>query len=324
MTGKTWTYESRPANKFNLPCPVYKQPEEIACFSNDEQRRFVFGDQELRYYYPPDLVGDLNDGFDDRYVQRDRGLPDHLDGLLATLVQVREREPARRAATQADVMCYRGVMTRIMCTPYERRDAWELGGTLYIEEHESEPKRRQRINATRRQDMMGYWGYKFEALSTVSKPPHLLKPNDPELRERKRSVVNTNAQYCSVFRSRLGNHSVIMGAEVDCTAEEKRADRPMAGYVELKTSRALHTERDHYFFARNKMLKFWAQSFLASVPKVIVGFRDDRGYVRSVKTYETMEIPRKVRDKPDMWQANVCLNFADHFLRWLRSIVTID
>jgi hypothetical protein len=37
------------------------------------------------------------------------------------------------------------------------------------------------------------------------------------------------------------------------------------------------TERDRTSFERYKLLKFWSQSFLAGVPRVVVGFRDDEG-----------------------------------------------
>ncbi|RKP24557.1 RAI1 like PD-XK nuclease-domain-containing protein, partial [Syncephalis pseudoplumigaleata] len=172
--------------------------------------------------------------------------------------------------------------------------------------------------------LMCYWGYKFETVSTLSKPASQLTPNDAELKSRKRETVNTNEQYCSVYRTRLGKHSMIMGAEVDCTADEKRPDRPSAGYIELKTSRVMQTEHDRYTFARNKLIKYWAQSYLAAVPKIIVGFRDDRGRVRSLGTYNTMEIPRSVRKLPNMWEPQICLNFVDRFLDWLSTVVTID
>jgi hypothetical protein len=44
---------------------------------------------------------------------------------------------------------------------------------------------------------------------------------------------------------------------------------------ELKTNKMLTTERDRTSFERYKLLKFWSQSFLAGVPRVVVGFRDD-------------------------------------------------
>lgn len=59
---------------------------------------------------------------------------------------------------------------------------------------------------------MTYWGYKFETLSTVSKPPCEIKSkNDPALLSRQDEVTNTNVQYCSVFRSKIGPHSIVMG-----------------------------------------------------------------------------------------------------------------
>ena len=53
--------------------------------------------------------------------------------------------------------------------------------------------------------------------------------------------------------------------------------------------------------ARYKLLKFWVQSFLANVPTIVVGFRDDNGFLRSVQTLETLTVPRLVRGKAGMW-----------------------
>jgi RAT1-interacting protein len=42
------------------------------------------------------------------------------------------------------------------------------------------------------------------------------------------------------------------------------------------------------------MIKYWAQSFLANVPKVVVGFRDDEGIIKDITTYNTLKIPKEV------------------------------
>lgn len=70
---------------------------------------------------------------------------------------------------------------------------------------------------------------------------------------------------------------------------------PPAHYVELKTNKMILSERDKWTFerylapcrkcqsrianpcTRHKLLKFWAQSFLAGVPYIVVGFRDENG-----------------------------------------------
>lgn len=72
------------------------------------------------------------------------------------------------------------------------------------------------------------------------------------------------------------------------------------------------------------MIKFWAQSFLIGIPKIIVGFRDDDGNLCSLKEIKTLEIPRMVRGKDKMWDAVVCLNFLNEFFEWLRRVINIE
>lgn len=173
---------------------------------------------------------------------------------------------------------------------------------------------------------MSYWGYRFEALSTVSKPPREVRKDDLELKKRLKESANTNIQYCILVKTKLGNSSIIMGAEVDCCRDVKPTD-PLAqpsNYIELKTSRVIESERNQYSFDRYKLLKFWAQSFLVGVPRVICGFRDDNGQILNVVQYKTMEIPRQVREKPNTWHPSVCLNFANQLLNWIKTIITKD
>jgi RAT1-interacting protein len=47
--------------------------------------------------------------------------------------------------------------------------------------------------------------------------------------------------------------------------------------VELKTNRLTEHPRQQANFERHKLLKFWIQSFLAGVPHICCGFRDDFG-----------------------------------------------
>lgn len=64
-----------------------------------------------------------------------------------------------------------------------------------------------------------------------------------------------------------------------------------------------------------KLLKFWAQSFLLGVPKIIVGFRNAHGILERVQELETKDIPGNVKKKGKMtWDGNLCINFAAGFL----------
>ena len=65
---------------------------------------------------------------------------------------------------------------------------------------------------------MTYIGYKFENLSTLDTHASNLSPEElvKECERRDLDEVNTNVQFCSVFKTVLGSHSILMGAEVDC------------------------------------------------------------------------------------------------------------
>ena len=139
--------------------------------------------------------------------------------------------------------------------------------------------------------------------------------------------VNTNEAFCTVTRTRLQKHSLVMGAEVDCCLKsfrDKPSFKPPKNYIELKTTRIMQYYKQKQNFARYKLLKFWAQSFLAGLPRVIVGERDDDGVVLELKTYDTMQIPSQARQFSSDWNASVCLNFLDKFLSWMKEIVVED
>lgn len=92
-------------------------------------------------------------------------------------------------------------------------------------------------------------------------------------------------------------------------------------------------------------MKWWAQSFLVGVPKIVCGFRDDDGIVKSLQHFKTTMIPHDsqvtwshdtaitnswwcvcflVQNDLTMWQPAVCLNFLDELLTWIRKVVVID
>jgi len=75
----------------------------------------------------------------------------------------------------------------------------------------------------------------------------------------------------------------VLSAEMDCALQDERQPQckqgpPQMGLmVELKTSRQIENDRMRFSFQRYKMLSWWIQSFLAGVPRITVGWRDDDG-----------------------------------------------
>lgn len=84
-------------------------------------------------------------------------------------------------------------------------------------------------------------------------------------------------------------------------------------WVELKTSAEIRNDRDRDNFER-KLMKFWIQSFLLGVPKIIVGFRSRDGILQRLEEIEVEGIPDTVARGRRQWDGNMCNNFAAEFL----------
>ncbi|GAB1215058.1 decapping endonuclease targeting mRNA [Aspergillus terreus] len=272
-------FDIQPIGRFYASNTTIRRPKEIACFSYDDEHSFHLGDSSLRYYYPPKLPADLNQGFDEFQKLDDSG-DEHLDALLETIMAL-EKETGK--TSDADIITWRGMMTKV------------------------------------RNECHLFSGYKFETLSVIN------QPWDPTSREeiegRPELVVNNKAQYCSVVRTGIGSTKLIIGGEVDAVWDCKpdRKEDPIH-WVELKTSAEIRNDRDMLKYER-KLLKFWAQSFLLGVPKIIVGFRDQYGIVHRLEELETASIPVKVKKAgKGTWDGNICINFAAAFLEWRRNV----
>lgn len=61
-------------------------------------------------------------------------------------------------------------------------------------------------------------------------------------------------------------------------------------------------------------MKFWIQSFLLGVPKIIVGFRSREGILQRLQEIEVEGIPDTVAQGRRQWDGNMCINFAAEFL----------
>lgn len=75
----------------------------------------------------------------------------------------------------------------------------------------------------------------------------------------------------------------------------------------------IRNDRDYGNF-ESKLCKFWIQSFLLGVPKIIVGFRSREGILRRLEEIDVEGIPAMVARKGRSWDGNMCINFAAEFL----------
>ncbi|XP_062388050.1 decapping and exoribonuclease protein [Sardina pilchardus] len=304
--------------------PVYKQPVEIGYFSLDSKRKFWNDARQLRYYVEPEKCPNFNlrDGYHDRFVKRDDSIKEKLDHILRWILANRHKVQSKNETSPVgvDFVTWRGHLTKLLTTPYETQEGWllavsKLAGTLYISEVETEYACRNRENRTERHEEMMYWGYKFEQY-TCADEAH----SSPD----SGGVVNTNEAFCTVVQTRLAEHKLLFSGEVDCRDANPQAPQAPACYFELKTSAEIHTPKQRSNFHRYKLLKWWAQSFLPGVPKIVAGFRDHDGQVIDVETFKTSQISQLIKTEYNCWKPTVCMNFCSDFLSFVRKTVRED
>ncbi|GAO46002.1 RAI1-domain-containing protein [Saitoella complicata NRRL Y-17804] len=316
------------------PAPM-RQPKEIASFSYDDKRVQHHDDSGLKYYWPPALGQHLGNGFKE-LVKHDDSVDEHLDSLLAALIHHETTPPVPvsieedntaaeppKVLPAIDFVTWRGMATKLLCTPFSS-DPWSmnavrLNDTIYIEEHKQPPR-----PMDERGELFSYMGYKFEALSTLRRP--FGEVERKEIEERDKEVVNNIEQYCSIVKTSIGGSRLVLGGEVDCVYDYKPEDgeNPSSHYCELKTNKLINTDRDRTSFERYKLLKFWAQSFLLGVPKVIVGYRTNDGILAHIEELDTQKIPSMVKKNNPQgppWDASAAINFMAGLLEWLKTAI---
>ncbi|KAB8291731.1 hypothetical protein EYC80_006528 [Monilinia laxa] len=314
------------------PNTAITRPQEIAHFSYDNNHEFHLDDSSIRWYYPPDLGADLNRGFD-TFRKHDDSKDEHLESLLKALI---EREKVMGVKTDADVITWRGMMTKIIASLFDSRDGFQMNatcfeGTVFIEE-DNQYKVTSRARQDARQqprpgrpsgDAMSFWGYKFETLCLMPTP--WPETSRDYIEDRDDEVVNNHAQYCSVVKTKIGSNVLVIGGEVDGIYKgSKSEDGKSTEWVELKTSVTPRHRGDEQNFEK-KLLKFWLQSFLLGVPHIIVGKRSPDGILESIERINTAQIPGMVKKRGNnSWDGDMCIKFADRILTFLKATIVGD
>lgn len=290
------------------PAAPFQQPVPIASFSYDESRTLHHDNRSRRFYHPPPPRADLNRGFEE-VVERDESVNEHLDSLLLSLMRL-EKAGKDEHRRRANLITWRGMMTKLCTLLYEDRQGFDMnammiGDTLYLEEYvgasQKEEKAKQQANP--RLKRFGYYGYSFESWTCSQE----VRPRDPW-----DGNVNTNVQWCSIIKTKLGDTRCILAGEVDAVDADRHAP------VEVKTSMNIRNGQDEERFEK-KMLRFYMQSFLLGIAMVVVGFRDPRGFLVTHQQFQTLAMPRAVRGKAHAWDPLACLNFASELLTTIRS-----
>lgn len=322
-----------------------KQPKELFSYARDIDGGFVYDekvvkDEHLSYYYLPDASVDkqidLGAGFQNfKKIPEEENLGD-FGGLLRAVI---DYEKKTNSKVNADIVTFRGLMTKILALPYNLKDGFDFNivtfdGQIFIK-NDDEIELRRRIeqkqsnseksnnnsnkNKPDYQERCEFSGYKFETIATLPRP--WADCSRQLIEKRNKKVVNNYEQYMSVVRTGIGKVKVLLAGEVDCIWDfvPENGGDVLPHYVELKTSRILEHPGQIVNFEK-KLFKTWAQCFLLGIRKVIYGFRDDNLVLRSVEVYNTEEIPLMIKNNP-LTEANKEKIVAMNAVKWYGAVL---
>nr|XP_057905707.1 decapping and exoribonuclease protein-like [Doryrhamphus excisus] len=294
-------YISTQKQHYDKDMVPFDQRVEVGSFSIDSEGRFRHDRSQLKYYVEPDQAPhfDLRDGYNDHYVESDESQKFCMNRILRWILANKESSDCLR---DVDFVTSRGRLTKLLTTPYDKASSWSLAvtkfrGIFYINEIEREAARENRLCRTDNEKRLIYSRqnfHKYLCSDEIDSPPD------------SNGVVNFNEAFFSVVQSCLSNHSLLFCGLVDCRDKNPGALNPPACYFNLKT-----TKKDQFL-----LLKWWAQSFLLGVPRIITGFRNDDDVVVSMKTYEVSDIPGLVQGEVNC--------FCSDFLSFVKSVATED
>ena len=103
--------------------------------------------------------------------------------------------------------------------------------------------------------------------------------------------------------------------------QQQEGQQPAAPpqYVELKCYKIPSHARAEASIYSQKHPRWWVQSFLAGVPHLALGGRDDAGVLRRVRTVSVQALPELSARAGQPWDANALLRFGDECLAWVRA-----
>lgn len=297
-----------------------KQPKELTTYRRDGTGLWLYdGTGESYFYFPDSYVDrnfDLTAGIANFHkIPEEQNVGD-FPSLLAAMIK---HEQESGAKCDADIITFRGIMTKLLTVPIVKEPfslkVITYDGTIMIKTDDSaELSRRAQQPSNDFQKKCEYAGYKFETLVTLPKP--WSQCTRSQIENRSKQPASNYEQFISVVRTGIGKNKMILAGEVDAIFDYKEEGQNLSHYIELKTNRMIYNENHQRNFEQ-KLYKTWAQCFLIGIKKVAVGFRDDNMYLKNIEVYETDEIPLLLKDKINCMSS---LKFFGGLIEWLNQM----
>ncbi|KAE9551231.1 hypothetical protein FO519_005564 [Halicephalobus sp. NKZ332] len=210
---------------------------------------------------------------------------------------------------EADVVCWRGMITKMAASPYEENGTgWKFAiekfqNTFFFHEMDTDAIIQNTEKQNEEDKKYSYWGHKFETyiFAERGKDP---TPDEPvstweEMKAAFFTVIPGNSE------TKEAEIKVFYAAEMDGLDSENR-------HVEVKTQ-AHKLWKNKYF--QKKAMKWWIQSHIVGINYLVVGIRDEKGIVSRLEKVD-LEV---LRERCNQWNGNVCLRTFQHVVNQVRT-----
>lgn len=305
----------------SCPFPKFQRPHPVGCYSLDSDRNYIDSRINIQYLHLPKSTFkfDLNEGYSN-YEEAER-----RDEKLDTILQFIERNWKNVTHSEekrliADFVCFRGLLTQILISPYFTRDSWSIlatryKDTVYLIDHCSQEKLEAKKSTTEYQKRCCYYGHKFEQFVLTPDPAQEPKPTE---------ALNEKKEFAVVFKGGLGKFRLLYGAEIDGVDESQDLGDDIVPLerlrlTEVKTKMWDATERQYNNFLKYKLPKWWCQSFLVAIERIHYGLRTDDGFVEKMDSLDVSRIPKMCQSE---WSASVMMTFLQDFLQLIENVMT--
>ncbi|XP_059470468.1 decapping and exoribonuclease protein-like [Neocloeon triangulifer] len=159
-------------------------------------------------------------------------------------------------------------------------------GTTYFCQFFTEQNRHLISEHAQNPDNIKYakWSHVFERYLVSS---DLGKKPDPS-----QPISDYEGFHC-VYRSQIGEHSLLYGAEIDGLSNvDDLKNLNKAKLVELKVCKE---SLDLQSFSRHRLFKWWTQGILAKIDSVVVGYRNEEGFIRHLEELKLADMTERAK-----------------------------
>ncbi|XP_076657938.1 decapping and exoribonuclease protein-like isoform X1 [Halictus rubicundus] len=314
-------------NSLKGPADPFTKPQIVGSYSINGDNDYCSDLSQLKYYKEPkNVYFNLDDN--PPTISNSELENEKLDFLLRWMsenfdqLKVHHSSNPTERWLEPEIVCYRGLLTTLFSTPYDT-EGWivcasKFKGTIYLCGFDSDAKKLRVSRETNYQKKCSSWGRKFEQYMLADSPFE-----DPDL-----SIpLNGNGYLCCMFKSAFGGTALLYGAEIDGIRSSHRITDTSIGkdieLIELKTISLRAITRHGYikYNRANSILKWWLQSYLVGIPRIVCGCRNDNGVVTEIREYKLTRLEEGFKN---CWDFETCSSFLTAFLERMKATVVRD